>query len=185
VKEITLEREKKGITPDGIFQSFSKLCKSIHSVFPQGPIIYLGCSRTWLFGPKRAAFLPRRNAFPTVRFGQQSRRENPLQWASRHKSTEGRKRQCLRVKSFVLALPVYRLLRVKFLKIIQKNCVPKYPSKACGGLKGVFFNDVFAGMTESHIFDQWGHLSKSGFEFLVQNLYKQVSYSSIQKISFF
>lgn len=180
-------RRKARITPDVILQDFNNLCHSIHDAFPQGPIIYLGCSRTWTFGPKHPLLQSRADTYPArAMIRHSNRNQHRHHWAARNASTEGRKRQCLRFKNIIAALPVYRTLRMKFLKLLVKNRIPKYPSEPVpGALTGVFFNNVFAGMRESYINDQWGHLSHLGLKFLVKNLHKEVASCSQKDISFF
>jgi hypothetical protein len=100
-------------------------------------------------------------------------------WSGRE-STEKRKRECLTRRLQVIALPAYRTLRNKFVRIFKQRCIPEFPARVGQKVKNsaknppkrIFFNNVFSGLRESHVHDQFGHLSDSGVRVIIDRLEK-------------
>lgn len=160
-------RKQMGLTAQKIFEDFRTFCKSILNIFPRAHVIYLGTSRTWFYGPHcRPA---RGLTYPTFKNG---RKFVPkFFWARTKFSTENQKRERLRHGVQVNALPVYRRLRRRFFSLFKKVGISAYTQLGKGhSFKNISFNDVFGNLRESHVFDQFGHLSRSGTRLVAERL---------------
>lgn len=154
-------RKNLCVTGEKVFQSVAHLCIRLREIFPQADIVFLGTSRCWWFGPKRSAVC------------RSLERNERLVWRP-PMPTEKRKRISLNSCKKIFALPVYRTLRCHFLKVFRRRNVPSVLKKRCcvqkHSLKRLFFDDVFFGLKEKDIWDEFGHLSFHGAMSVSANL---------------
>lgn len=149
MNDVKLVKKDHGITGEVLLQKFHSLCKQLRSVFPQAKIIFLGTSRTWRFQGKNRHVLGgiRVRHFQRLTLG--------------CNTLENKKRN---LSSFMsTALPVFRYLRNDFYRQLKRCGYQGYPISLKGrGIRNVFFNDVFHGLSDLEIWDQYGHLSDLG-----------------------
>lgn len=171
VGDVNELRQALDLTGGVVFNQFLILAKSFLHAFPLACILYLGMSRTWYAGPKVQNSSRSRSHYPQFRVSFQTRRFRSHGHWSGQISTEERKRKCLVSKRQVVVLPVYRSLRNKFLQSFKKHFIVSFPlERHILAPKKIFFNNVFNSLRESHIHDQYGHLSDSGISFIIERI---------------
>lgn len=155
-------RKCKKIEAVGLYRKVKVLGKAILGIFPQSRVVYLGCGRTWFWGPRAGNIVCAEN-------------RRACEWWSGLTERE-RKNERLKEDNFrrmwnagpypVSALWSYRRLRNRFLREFKRDFVPEFSVGDSNLSSTFFFNNVFKCLRECHIRDKFGHLTFEGLRFV-------------------